>query len=364
MSAPALRLVGAHGPVEIRDRALLGRDETCDVVLADRSISRRHAAVEWDGERWIIQDLDSANGVFVQKRRVKAAELNSGSDLLLGSLTFRVEIEVSQPEDDPGATRLTLRPNLTVAPRITPAAAPEPAAVAPVASLAEADDAPAGAGGALPELAHDDAADLPAAQPVLSVEALAEPARPSPARTVAPAAAGGGAAPSPVFLAWFVPNVLLAALALYFVLAAQKSGGERAAIEAEAEKAGAERSAHMAAGAALAEGAPEALVLCNGGSAPVHLAWLGALYRQGDESIRNFNSDYCPDEKLPTLAPGASIRFRSTRERPAECRWDGARPLAVAWRPSGTEAGFRLVRLAELQGRCLDVSQGRLEEPR
>lgn len=343
-AVPSLRLVGPRERLEIRDRALLGRDESCDLVVVDKSISRRHAAVEWDGEHWIVQDLESANGIHLQGRRVNAAELFDGAELMLGSVLFRVEIEgvaaadpaATDPEDF--ATRLSIPLPILASPPLPPA---PPAAPAPTVAFDSADDM-----------------DLPAAQPVLSVESLAEPVRPAVARAAAPVAPRSVAnGPSLLFLAWFVPNVLLAALGLYFFLGAQKGGAGLAAIEAESRKVEAERLGHLQAGALLAEGAPEALVLCNRGAAPVPLAWIGALYRQGDESIRNFNSDYCPDQALPVVAPGADLPFRSSRERPAECRWDGSKPLVVAWRPVSRSAGFRVVRMADLQGKCLDLSR-------
>lgn len=354
MSAGTLRLVGARGRFEIRGQAVLGRDAGCDVVLADKSVSRRHAAIEWDGQRWIVQDLDSANGVFIGGQRVTAAELCHDGDITFGSLFFRVEIKAdvtAEEAEDPealAATRIAPRGSRLPVP-------PTPVeAIAPPAAVAPAPEPPA----APPALDAFDEADLPAAQPVLSVEALAEPVRAASPRGAAAAAAPRVAdGPSLWFLAWFVPNVLIGALGLYFFLGAHKSGSDLAALEADAQKVEAERLEHLQAGALLAEGAPEALVLCNRGGEAVRLAWIGALYRQGDESIRNFNSDYCPDQELPLVAPGAEVRFRSTRERPAECRWDGARPLVVAWRPATRSAGFRVVRLADLQGQCLDLSR-------
>jgi signal transduction histidine kinase len=51
----------------------LGRDSNCDVVLEHDGVSRVHARISQDPfGRWIIEDLDSHNGVFVEGERIKA----------------------------------------------------------------------------------------------------------------------------------------------------------------------------------------------------------------------------------------------------------------------------------------------------
>ncbi len=51
----------------------LGRDSNCDVVLEHDGVSRVHARISQDPfGRWIIEDLDSHNGVFVEGQRIKA----------------------------------------------------------------------------------------------------------------------------------------------------------------------------------------------------------------------------------------------------------------------------------------------------
>lgn len=47
----------------------IGR-ESCNVVLADAAVSRRHAELSLHDGRWVLTDLDSSNGTFVNERRV------------------------------------------------------------------------------------------------------------------------------------------------------------------------------------------------------------------------------------------------------------------------------------------------------
>jgi FHA domain/Domain of unknown function (DUF4864) len=103
----ALRLVPASAaPVEItKDSVLVGRDPTCDLVVADGSVSRRHARLERRGEAWAVVDQGSANGTFLDSQRISDSPLRDGQELRFGAVPYRVEI--TGGEDDTGATIIT-----------------------------------------------------------------------------------------------------------------------------------------------------------------------------------------------------------------------------------------------------------------
>ena len=66
-AASILRLVGVRGPtlspVEVtRAGGVIGRSSGCEVLLADATISRRHAEISWIAGRWMLIDLGGANG--------------------------------------------------------------------------------------------------------------------------------------------------------------------------------------------------------------------------------------------------------------------------------------------------------------
>jgi pSer/pThr/pTyr-binding forkhead associated (FHA) protein len=63
---------------------LVGRDQGCDVVLADPTVSRQHARLVFRGSRWIIQDLHSTNGTVLNGDRIGRSELHPGDQLVLG----------------------------------------------------------------------------------------------------------------------------------------------------------------------------------------------------------------------------------------------------------------------------------------
>ncbi len=72
------------------ERTLIGRSPECDVFLDDVTVSRRHSQIARAGEKFTIEDLESLNGTFVNRRRIESAELADDDELQIGKyrLTF------------------------------------------------------------------------------------------------------------------------------------------------------------------------------------------------------------------------------------------------------------------------------------
>lgn len=88
-------------PVE-GERIRFGRLDDCDVVLEDGGISREHAELERDGDGWVIADLGSRNGTFVNEGQVHRQRLRQGDIVRLGP---GVTIEVIDDAPRPAASR-------------------------------------------------------------------------------------------------------------------------------------------------------------------------------------------------------------------------------------------------------------------
>jgi DNA-binding winged helix-turn-helix (wHTH) protein len=54
-----------------KDSMVLGRGEECDIVLAERQVSRQHIRIFKDGDLYYIQDLESKNGTWVNGQQLK-----------------------------------------------------------------------------------------------------------------------------------------------------------------------------------------------------------------------------------------------------------------------------------------------------
>jgi DNA-binding CsgD family transcriptional regulator len=67
----------------------LGRDEANDVVMPDdMQVSRAHASIAQRNGQWILVDLESRNGSYVNARLVHEHPLRDGDQLCFGSQAF------------------------------------------------------------------------------------------------------------------------------------------------------------------------------------------------------------------------------------------------------------------------------------
>jgi pSer/pThr/pTyr-binding forkhead associated (FHA) protein len=74
----------------LRATLLIGRSSACQLVLADDTVSRRHAELRAEGGRWLLRDLGSSNGTYLNGRRVIEAEVRPGDLLHLGGAEIRL----------------------------------------------------------------------------------------------------------------------------------------------------------------------------------------------------------------------------------------------------------------------------------
>lgn len=77
--------------------AVLGRDPSCDLVINDERCSRRHAVIEVTPTGLQVRDAGSANGIFVNGKKLERSPLAAGDLVRLGEVIVKV-----LPEDVPG----------------------------------------------------------------------------------------------------------------------------------------------------------------------------------------------------------------------------------------------------------------------
>jgi hypothetical protein len=87
----ARRRLGLPGAGDLlQARVLIGRSSACQLVLADDTVSRRHAELRAEDGRWLLRDLGSSNGTWVNGRRVIEAEVRPGDLVQLGATQIRL----------------------------------------------------------------------------------------------------------------------------------------------------------------------------------------------------------------------------------------------------------------------------------
>jgi pSer/pThr/pTyr-binding forkhead associated (FHA) protein len=66
------------------DRTTIGRSPDCEIFLDDVTVSRKHAVLSQRDGKFVIEDLGSLNGTFLNRHRIESAELNDGDELQIG----------------------------------------------------------------------------------------------------------------------------------------------------------------------------------------------------------------------------------------------------------------------------------------
>jgi adenylate cyclase len=69
----------------------IGRTKDNAVFCLHKSLSRKHAQLEFDGVKVKVTDLQSKNGIFVNGKRVTRCELLEGESFRCGDITFLIE---------------------------------------------------------------------------------------------------------------------------------------------------------------------------------------------------------------------------------------------------------------------------------
>ncbi|MBI4815074.1 MAG: sigma 54-interacting transcriptional regulator [Deltaproteobacteria bacterium] len=73
----------------LKDRTTLGKGEDADVVIADATVSRLHLEIVRSGDRYMVRDLGSTNGTFLEGTQIKEAFLKPGSRIRAGEVLLR-----------------------------------------------------------------------------------------------------------------------------------------------------------------------------------------------------------------------------------------------------------------------------------
>ncbi len=55
----------------IKTQLVIGRDDSCEIAIPDRQVSRQHARVTYSKEGVLLEDLESKNGTFCNSKRVE-----------------------------------------------------------------------------------------------------------------------------------------------------------------------------------------------------------------------------------------------------------------------------------------------------
>ena len=131
---------GAIFPLE-GDQLIIGRDAASSVAISDAEVSRKHARLNFQGGKYVIEDLGSTNGTFVNGQRLSGATVLKSGDVV--SLGEQIVLMYEGLSSDAGSTMMSRGSHAKPAPTAVPSPAmvpPPPQVYAPPAQAA----APAG----------------------------------------------------------------------------------------------------------------------------------------------------------------------------------------------------------------------------
>lgn len=105
--------IGGGDPIPLLKKSLLiGRRESCDIVLRFANVSTRHCQLSLMGGYWYVQDLQSRNGVKVNNMRVTEKRLDPGDTLAVAKHRYEVHYSpadlgaVGPPPSDGGIAEI------------------------------------------------------------------------------------------------------------------------------------------------------------------------------------------------------------------------------------------------------------------
>ena len=105
-------LNGEREGVEIvfddHDEVFIGKGDTCIVKIGDAGVSRKHARLTRGADGWIVEDLGSANGTYVnfkKRSQNEPTELNDKDIIFIGRTVAKFWI--SKPQGGDGAVSRT-----------------------------------------------------------------------------------------------------------------------------------------------------------------------------------------------------------------------------------------------------------------
>lgn len=92
---------GAGAAIPLQEGTqLLGRGKECDILLMDKSISRKHARLTVTNGAVRVEDLNSRNGTFVGNQKIDSVLLIPEQEIVFGTLSFRLVVISADLDSD------------------------------------------------------------------------------------------------------------------------------------------------------------------------------------------------------------------------------------------------------------------------
>lgn len=86
---------GLEGEIILEEETVIGREEDADITVEDNRLSRKHCKIVLQEGQYVITDLGSSNGTFVNGAKISEKTLENGDQIQAGSNIFKFQFEKS-----------------------------------------------------------------------------------------------------------------------------------------------------------------------------------------------------------------------------------------------------------------------------
>ena len=90
------------------DSKTIGREPANDIVVENLLVSGYHARIDPAGKEYVLTDLQSKNGTFLNGERVTSTKLKNGDQILIGKHTLVFTLDPAELQEDPKLTEETM----------------------------------------------------------------------------------------------------------------------------------------------------------------------------------------------------------------------------------------------------------------
>ncbi len=73
------------------EEIIIGRDDSCDIVVKAKGVSRKHCKIKYDNEQIYLEDLNSTNGTFIGDEKIQKSYIGLSQPVRIGCVLFVVE---------------------------------------------------------------------------------------------------------------------------------------------------------------------------------------------------------------------------------------------------------------------------------
>ena len=74
-----------------KDEISIGRNPNCDIHIDNLGVSKQHAKIVKQDGVYVVEDLNSTNGTFINNKRVARAVINNNDEIHIGKHALKVQ---------------------------------------------------------------------------------------------------------------------------------------------------------------------------------------------------------------------------------------------------------------------------------